>query len=283
MDEWCGGGLFCCIACRRSTGGASVFLQVWCAGNFGVATHADEEFEADLTGFEDGGFDGTGIAGDAEDDFIGVARADARGHVTGNVDSRCFHCGVRHDETDRSRRASHEAEGLPRYSVEGFLQGCACAGGKCKFKMSGVTDVQFSGISLREFKCELDRMTHVGDIITANYDIVAVAAPAFGVSWEFDGEDFGVGGFDCVVYCGDLTGGSGPGAEEPQGVVFGADIHGFQEGVIYAGDDEADGVEDGGADEFGAGAVGTDTVYVYHSRISFRPPLAGEFCVLFII
>ena len=24
-------------------------------------------------------------------------------------------------------------------------------------------------------------------------------------------------------------------------------------------------------------------VYVYHSRISFRPPLAGEFCVLIII
>ena len=39
-------------------------------------------------------------------------------------------------------------------------------------------------------------------------------------------EDFGVGGFDCIVYCGDLTGGSGPGAEETEGVVFGADVHG---------------------------------------------------------
>lgn len=29
--------------------------------------------------------------------------------------------------------------------------------------------------------------------------------------------------------------------------------------------------------------MSADAVYVYHSRISFRPPLAGEFCVLVII
>lgn len=207
--------------------GAGFFdLQVRCTGDFGVAAHADEEFEADLAGFEDGGFDSTGITGDTEDDLIGVAGADARGHVAGDVDGGSFHCGVSHDEADRSRGSCHEAESLSRYSVESFLQGCACAGGKCKFKMSGVADVQLSGIFFREFKCEFDRVAYIGNIVTADHDVVAVAAPALGVSWKFDGEDFGVGGFDCVVYCGDLTGGSGPGAEETEGVVFGADVHG---------------------------------------------------------
>ena len=60
--------------------GAGFFdLQVRCTGDFGVAAHANEEFEADLAGFEDGGFDSTGIAGDTEDDLIGVAGADAWG------------------------------------------------------------------------------------------------------------------------------------------------------------------------------------------------------------
>ena len=179
-----------------------------------------------MAGFEDGGFDSTGIAGDTEDDLIGVAGADAWGHVAGDVDGGSFHCGVSHDEADRSRGSCHEAESLSRYSVESFLQGCACAGGKCKFKMSGVADVQLSGIVFREFKCEFDRVAYIGNIVTADHDVIAVAAPALGVSWKFDGEDFGVGGFDCVVYCGDLTGGSGPGAEETEGVVFGADVHG---------------------------------------------------------
>ena len=44
--------------------GAGFFdLQVRCTGDFGVAAHADEEFETNLAGFEDGGFDGTGIIG----------------------------------------------------------------------------------------------------------------------------------------------------------------------------------------------------------------------------
>ena len=47
-------------------------------------------FETNLAGFEDGGFDGTGITGDTEDDFIGVAGADARGHVAGDVDGGSF-------------------------------------------------------------------------------------------------------------------------------------------------------------------------------------------------
>ena len=155
-----------------------------------------------------------------------MAGAEAWVEVAGDVDGGSFHCGVSHDGADRSRGSCHEAESLSRYSVESFLQGCACAGGKCKFKMSGVADVQLSGIFFREFKCEFDRMAYIGNIVTADHDVVAVAAPALGVSWKFDGEDFGVGGFDCIVYCGDLNGGPGPGAEEPAGVVFGAAVLG---------------------------------------------------------
>ena len=101
---------------------------------------------------------------------------------------------------------------------------CTC--GKSKLQVAGFADVDLTCIFVSQFQSQRNGMTHVGYIISAKDDIVSVTAPALGVSWKFDGEDFGVGGFDCVVYCGDLTGGSGPGAEETEGVVFGADVHG---------------------------------------------------------
>ena len=94
--------------------------------------------------------------------------------------------------------------------------------------MSGVTDIKLSGIFFRKFQTKFDRMAHIGNIISTDYNVVAVTAPAFGVSWKFNGQDFCIGCFYCVIDGSDLTGCTGSGAEKTECVVFRADVHFFQ-------------------------------------------------------
>lgn len=93
--------------------------------------------------------------------------------------------------------------------------------------MTGITDIKFTGVFLGEFKVEFDCVTHIGNIITADHDIVAVTAPALGISWKFYGQDFCIAGFTAssiAVICPACT---GSGTEKPEGMIFRSYIHFF--------------------------------------------------------
>lgn len=106
-----------------------------------------------------------------------------------------FIAGISHYKAVAAGDPAMEAKGFPGNGVESFLQSCTGTGRKCKLQMTGITDIKFTGVFLGEFKAEFDCVTHIGNIITADHDIVAVTAPALGISWKFYGQDFCIGCF----------------------------------------------------------------------------------------
>jgi len=54
-----------------------------------------------------------------------------------------------------------------------------------------------------------------------------MTTPTFGVSWKFNGKNFGVGCFYGIIDCCDLSGSTGSGTEKSKGVVFHSNIHFF--------------------------------------------------------
>ena len=136
-------------------------LQVRCSGNLRITSHADQEFQSNLTGFQHRCFNSTGIAGDTENHFVRVAGSDTWCHITGDIYSRCFHSGIGHYKTNCSRRSCHEAECLAWYGMKCFLQCGSCACGISEFQMTGFADIKLPCIFLCEFEAELDRMTYI--------------------------------------------------------------------------------------------------------------------------
>ncbi len=70
-------------------------------------------------------------------------------------------------------------------------------------------------------------MTHIGNIITADHDIVAVTAPALGISWKFYGQDFCIGCFYGIVNCSDRPAAPVRELKKSEGMIFRSYIHFF--------------------------------------------------------
>ena len=168
-----------------------------------------------------------------------------------------------HDKTDSGGGACHKTKGLAASGVEGFFKDASRAGGIGKFQVAGFADIELACIFIGKFKGCTDGIADVGDAVTADDDIVSVAAPAFCVSGKINREDFGVGGFHGLIHGGELACSSGTGAEKPQRVIAGPDIHRFQKSIVHTGDTKADGVQHGGADKFCSFTIHADLMDIH--------------------
>ena len=111
----------------------------------------------------------------------------------------------------------------------------------------------------------------VGYIISAKDDIVSVTAPALGISWKFNGKDFCICGFYCIVNSCDLAGSACSGTEKPQTVVLGTYVHLFKQRIINSGDHESDCVKNCGPYKFGPCAVGADVMNIVYIHVEKSP------------
>ena len=75
-------------------------------------------------------------------------------------------------------------------------------------------------------------MTHIGNVISSKYNVVAVTAPSLGIPWKLNGKDLRVGGFDCVINSCDLTGSTCTGAEQSQTAILHSYVHSLQQSII---------------------------------------------------
>ena len=116
---------------------------------------------------------------------------------------------VRHHKADGSRRTAEESEGTAHRCVEGEMKSFVRARGVGEFQMPGLADIELSGVFLNIFQRDLNRSSHIGDIIPANHDKTSVTAPAFCISGKFNGDDLCIGGLYRLVRGVDLSGGTG--------------------------------------------------------------------------
>ena len=146
---------------------------------------------------------------------------------------------------------------------------CTC--GKSKLQVAGFADVDLTCIFVSQFQSQRNGVTHVGYIISAKDDIVSMTAPALGVSWKFNGKDFCICGFYCIVNSCDLTGSACSGTEKPQTVVLGTYVHLFKQRIINSGDHESDCVKDCGPYKFSPCAVGADVMNIVYIHVEKSP------------
>ena len=109
--------------------------------------------------------------------------------------------------------------GLPMGAPERHIEGCVCISGVGEFQVPCLADVQFSGVFLYIFQCDLHCPAHVRDIVPADDDEASVSAPALCVAGKLNGYDFRIGRFYCLVRRVDLPGGSGAGADQTQAFI----------------------------------------------------------------
>ena len=114
-------------------------------------------------------------------------------------------------------------------------------------------------------------MAYIGYVISAKYNVVSMSAPAFCVSWKFNGKNFRIGCFYCIINGGDLSGSTCSGTEKPETVVFGADIHLLKKGIVNSGNHKSDGVKDCSSHEFCPGAGCADVVYIMYIHMEKSP------------
>ena len=81
-----------------------------------------------------------------------------------------------------------------------------CTGRESEFKMSGLADVELTGIFADIFKRNINRTSYVGDIVSTDHDKTSVSAPAFCITRKFNGNNLRVRGLDSFVCCIDLSG-----------------------------------------------------------------------------
>ena len=98
-----------------------------------------------------------------------------------------------------------------------------------------------------------------------------MTAPALGISWKFNGKDFCICGFYCIVNSCDLAGSACSGTEKPQTVVLGTYVHLFKQRIINSGDHESDCVKNCGSYKFGPCAVGADVMNIVYIHVEKSP------------
>ena len=123
-------------------------------------------------------------------------------------------------------------------------------------------------------------MTHIGNVISSKYNVVAVTAPSLGIPWKLNGKDLRVGGFDCVINSCDLTGSTCTGAEKSQTVIFRANIHFLKQRIVNSGDHKTNCVKDGSSYEFGPCAAGADILDILYIHVEKSPFLLKKSLIL---
>ena len=81
-----------------------------------------------------------------------------------------------------------------------------CTGRESEFQMSGLADVELTGIFADIFKRNVNCTAHIRDVVSADHDKTTVSAPAFCITRKFDGNNLRVRGLDSLVSCIDLSG-----------------------------------------------------------------------------
>ena len=121
--------------------------------------------------------------------------------------------------------------------------------------MSCFTDIKLTGVLFRIFQSNLYGTAHIGYTVASDDDKVPMTAPAFGISWKFDGNDLGIGRFDCFVSRIDLSGSTGTGTQQSQTFVRLVNLHLLKQCVIDARDYKSDSIQYGCPDKFCHGTV----------------------------
>lgn len=100
------------------------------------------------------------------------------------------------------------------------------------------------------FQRDLNPAFDVGNIIPAQHNQRAMAGAAFGVARKLNADHFGVGGFDRFIGGHDVRPGAGAGAEDADRAIAFFELHRLQQRGIHVGDDQPEGVANGGPDKF---------------------------------
>ena len=77
-----------------------------------------------------------------------------------------------------------------------------------------------------------------------------MACAAFGVARKLNADHFGVGGFDRFIGGHNVRPGAGARTEDADRAIAFFKLHGFQQCGIHVGDDQPEGVANGGPDKF---------------------------------
>ena len=81
-----------------------------------------------------------------------------------------------------------------------------CTGRESEFQMSGLADVELTGIFADIFKCNINSTAHIRDVVSADHDKTTVSAPAFCITRKLNRDNLRVRGLDSLVSCIDLSG-----------------------------------------------------------------------------
>ena len=67
-----------------------------------------------------------------------------------------------------------------------------CAGRESELQMSGLADVEFTGIFADIFKRNVNCTAHVRDVVSADHDETSVSAPAFCITRKLNRDNLRV-------------------------------------------------------------------------------------------
>ena len=116
--------------------------------------------------------------------------------------------------------------------------------------MPGFVAVNIAKGAVELFQRDFDTALNVGNVVTAQNNQRTVARSAFGIARQLNADHFGIGGFHRFVRRHNVRACAGAGAENADGAIALFKLHRVQQGGIDIGDNQTQGVANGGPDKF---------------------------------